>query len=84
MKVYLNAGAIYARVEFTGGWPGQPELADLAQSLAATVYRCPVLPAGARAQVHAGDGRASTRRSGRRPARARSWLARTVPTGRTR
>jgi hypothetical protein len=44
VKVYLNAGALYATVEFTGSWPGLPELANLAESLAATVHRCPTCP----------------------------------------
>ena len=42
VKIWLDAGAVQGRVEFTGGWPGLPELVNLAESMAVTVRRCPV------------------------------------------
>lgn len=42
VKIYLNAGAVYGSVELTSGWSGLPQLADLAESMAATLRRCPV------------------------------------------
>lgn len=44
MKVYLGAAGAYGSVEFPGGWPGFPELADLAESMAETLRRCPDCP----------------------------------------
>jgi hypothetical protein len=42
VKIWLDAGAVQGRVEFAGGWPGLPELANLAESMAVTVRQCPV------------------------------------------
>lgn len=44
VKIWLDAGTVHGRVEFTDGWPGLPELANLAESMAVTVRRCPVCP----------------------------------------
>jgi hypothetical protein len=41
VKVYFQAVSTYGSVEFPDGWPGLPELADLAEAMAETLRRCP-------------------------------------------